>query len=207
MKEVYLYGAGGHAKVVAETLELSNITVKGVFDDNESLTSMLHLPVIGRYVSEKTVSESEIIITIGNNRIRKKVANEIPARFGTAIHPSAILSKTATIGYGTVVFAGVTVNSSSEIGKHAILNTQCSIDHECKIGDFTHISPLVALAGDVHVGEGTHVGIGACVIQGIRIGKWCTIGAGTVVISDVPDGATVVGNPGKIIKITEINTP
>lgn len=33
-----------------------------------------------------------------------------------------------------------------------------------------------------------------------KIGEWCTIGAGAVIIHDVPDGATVVGNPGRIIK-------
>ena len=34
---------------------------------------------------------------------------------------------------------------------------------------------------------------------GIKIGKWCTIGAGAVIIKDIPDGATAVGNPGRII--------
>ena len=66
--------------------------------------------------------------------------------------------------------------------------------------DFVHISPNAALAGSITVGEGTHIGIGASVIQGIKIGKWATIGAGAVIIRDVPDFATVVGNPGKIIK-------
>jgi acetyltransferase EpsM len=47
-------------------------------------------------------------------------------------------------------------------------------------------------------------GIGVYAIQGIKIGKWCAIGAGIVIIRDVPDGATVVGNPGRIIKIEEI---
>ena len=61
------------------------------------------------------------------------------------------------------------------------------------------------MAGHVEVGEGSHIGIGVSIIQGIKIGKWCTIGAGTVIIKDVPDGATVVGNPGKIIKIKDIS--
>jgi acetyltransferase-like isoleucine patch superfamily enzyme len=39
------------------------------------------------------------------------------------------------------------------------------------------------------------------VIPSIRIGKWCTVGAGTVVIRDIPDYATAVGNPAKIIKM------
>lgn len=70
---------------------------------------------------------------------------------------------------------------------------------------YVHISPNAALAGNVEVGEGTHIGIGTAIIQGIKIGKWCTIGAGAVIIKDVPDGAKVVGNPGKIIKIKDIN--
>ena len=63
------------------------------------------------------------------------------------------------------------------------------------------ISPNVSLAGEVSVGEGTHIGIGANVIPGIKIGKWATIGAGAVILKDVVDGATVVGNPGRVINI------
>ncbi|WP_449398442.1 hypothetical protein [Chryseobacterium wanjuense] len=95
---------------------------------------------------------------------------------------------------------GVTINAIVKVGRHCIVNTNASIDHDCILEDFVHISPNVALGGNVYVGEGTHVGIGVNVIQGITIGKWCTIGAGAVIISDVPDGCTVVGNPGRIIK-------
>ena len=94
---------------------------------------------------------------------------------------------------------GVVINARATIGKQVILNTGCSIDHDCFLEDFVHISPGVALAGNVRVGEGTHIGIGAVVIPGVKIGKWCTIGAGTVVLKDVPDGAMVVGNPGRMI--------
>lgn len=200
MKEIYLYGAGGHAKVIAEILELSGAAVKGVFDDNPDVTGLLHYPALGSFRQALLGKEARMIISVGNNRIRKEIAEKLHVPFGQAIHPSVILSRTATIGQGTAVMAGVTVNSETKIGKHVILNTQCSVDHDCRIGDFVHISPQVALAGDVKVGEGTHIGIGACVIQGINIGRWCTIGAGSVIIHDVPDGATVVGNPGRIIK-------
>jgi acetyltransferase EpsM len=66
-----------------------------------------------------------------------------------------------------------------------------------------HISPGAVLAGGVRVGIGSHIGIGAMVIPGKKIGQWCTIGAGAVIIEDVPNFATVVGNPGKIVKIVE----
>ena len=200
MKQVYLYGAGGHAKVIAEIIELTGEMLKGVFDDNPDVTTLLHYPALGSFSQDLLTEKDQVIISVGNNRIRKRIAEMLNVSFGQAIHPSVILSRTATIGHGTVAMAGVTVNSEANIGRHVILNTQCSVDHDCRIGDFVHISPQVALAGDVNVGEGTHIGVGACVIQGVNIGRWCTIGAGSVIIRDVPDGTTVVGNPGRVIK-------
>jgi acetyltransferase EpsM len=74
------------------------------------------------------------------------------------------------------------------------------------IADFVHISPNATLSGNVKAGEGSHIGAGATIIQGITIGKWCTVGAGAVVIKDVPDYATVVGVPARVINIkTELN--
>src|SRR5690606_34296370 len=204
MEEVYLYGAGGHAKVIAEILELQGTVVKGIFDDNENITELLDYPALGTFQPERVVDQTPVINSIGNNRIRQKIAENLGVSFARALHPSALISKRVTIGEGSVVMAGVTVNSEATIGRHVILNTQCSVDHDCRIGDYVHISPQAALAGDVRVGEGTHIGIGASVIQGISIGRWCTIGAGSVIIRDVPDGATVVGNPGRIIKMATV---
>jgi acetyltransferase-like isoleucine patch superfamily enzyme len=81
------------------------------------------------------------------------------------------------------------------------IDTAASIDRDNFIGDFAHVSPHATLCGHVSVGEGTHVGAGATVIQNIQIGKWCSIGAGSVVIRDIPDYATAVGNPARVIKI------
>ena len=81
-----------------------------------------------------------------------------------------------------------------------IINTAAIIEHDCNLEDFVHVSPSATLSGNVSVGTGTLIGTGAIVIPNIKIGNWCTIGAGAVIIDDVPDGATVIGNPAKIIK-------
>jgi sugar O-acyltransferase (sialic acid O-acetyltransferase NeuD family) len=193
---LYLYGASGHAKVVIEILEQRSKKIDGLLDNNPAITDLLGYPV-----SKKAPSSAyKLIITIGNNAIRKKIAESEAAEFETAVHPSANISARSAIGEGTVIMAAVNVNSCTLIGQHVILNTACTIDHDCVIGNFAHISPGAALAGNVQVGEGAHIGIGASVIQGITIGKWATVGAGAVIIHDVPDYAVVVGNPGKIIK-------
>ena len=53
------------------------------------------------------------------------------------------------------------------------------------------------------VTDGSWIGAGAVVKQYITIGKNYMIGADTVVLHDVPDGATVVGVPGKQINVNE----
>jgi acetyltransferase EpsM len=195
-----VYGASGHGKVIIEILENIQTPHIEIWDDADRAPVWEY--VVKKPLPSDVPVEDKMIISIGINATRKRVAERLKDRinFGTAIHSTAFLSKRAQIGEGTVIMASVTVNADVKVGKHCILNTSCSIDHDCVLGDYVHISPNAALSGDVQVGEGTHIGTGASVIQGVRIGKWCNIGVGTVVIRDIPDYATAVGNPAKIIK-------
>lgn len=198
---MYLYGASGHGKVIAEIAEENNVPIEGFIDSDQSKNKILDYTVI----HEIPTKHIDVVISIGQNATRKMIVNNNEQfNYLSLIHPKTTISKRAILDKGSVVMAGASVNSEVKIGKHCIINTNASIDHDCIIDDFAHISPNVALAGNVEVGEGTHVGIGACVIQGVRIGKWCTIGAGAVVIKDIPDYAVVVGNPAKILKYNNI---
>jgi len=198
--KTFLYGASGHAKVIAEILEENNIEIGGVFDDNTSIKNLLDYKCYGKVDLEK-LKNNKLIISIGINSIRKKIATSLPQiDFDIAIDKSANISKRATIGNGTIVMKGVSINSTTKIGEHCIINTNASIDHDCKLESFVHVSPNSALAGNVTVGEGTHIGTGVNIIPNLTIGKWCVIGAGAVIINDIPDYSVVVGNPGKIIK-------
>jgi len=197
--KISLFGASGHGKVILDILQSAGQTVAVVYDDHPKQPNLLGVPIVSTSGLDLAKIDS-LILSIGNNKVRKRLATKLNVTFAKAIHPSAILSKRIAIGDGSVIMAGVKVNPDAVIGKHCILNTGAIVEHDCNIGDFAHLSPGVALAGNVTVGEGTHVGIGSCVIQGITIGKWVTIGAGAVIIKDVPDYAVVVGNPGKIIK-------
>ena len=198
-----VYGASGHGKVIIEILESIGTPHIEIWDDADR-APVWEYPVKRPLAAGEPVND-KMVISIGVNATRKRVAQRIGSTisFGTAIHAAAYISKRTTIGEGTVIMAGAVVNADTRIGRHCIINTCASIDHDCVIGDYAHISPNATLSGDVQVGEGTHIGAGATVIQGIRIGKWCTIGAGAVIIKDIPDNATAVGNPARIIKLKE----
>lgn len=192
---MYLYGASGHAKVIIDILQAEGVVVEGLIDDNPNVTELLGFPVF-----HDAKGLSPVIVSIGINATRKKVVEKLSCAFGKAIHPSAVVSKFATIDEGTVVMQGAIIQSCASIGKHCIINTGASIDHECIIGDYVHISPHSTLCGNVQVGEGTWVGAGTTIIPGVKIGKWCVIGAGSVVSKNIPDGVLAVGNRCKVMK-------
>lgn len=195
-----LYGASGHAKVIADILRANGIAITKLFDDNDKIGELQ-----GIEVAKPAMTDEELIIGIGNNAIRKKIVQSNSYRYGVAIHPSAIVSPSAKIGEGTVVMAGAVINADAVIGKHCIVNTGATIDHECKIGDYVHISPNSSLCGNVKVGEGTWIGAGTTVIPGVEIGSWTTIGAGSTVIRNIESNVVAFGCPCKIIKHNDMN--
>ncbi len=195
---IYLYGAGGHAKVIIDILECCGKTVSGIFDDDPAKT-IWDFPNL-KFPGLFNFSSDELILSIGNNLIRKRIADTVNANYYTAIHPSAIISSYSAIGEGSVVMGGALINADARIGKHCIINSHASVDHDCILNDFVHISPNATLSGDVFVGECTHIGSGAIIIPGKKIGTNVTIGAGAIVITDIPDNTVAVGNPARIIK-------
>lgn len=193
---MYLYGASGHAKVIMDIINAQGDKVEGMVDDNPNLNEVCGVPVL-----HDATGLEPFIVSIGNCKIRKMIAEKLNCKFATAIHPSAVISPSAEIGEGSVVMAGAVINAEAKIGRHCIINTNASIDHECVIGDYCHIAPGCTISGDVHVGEGTWIGVGTTIIQGIRVGKNCYIGAGSVIVKDIPDNCKAYGVPCRIKEI------
>jgi sugar O-acyltransferase (sialic acid O-acetyltransferase NeuD family) len=201
---MYLFGAGGHAKVIIEIAERSEVRVEGLYDDNKDIVSLLGYPVVySQYLHETT--GMEFIISVGNNIIRKEISNRFRLRYVSFLaDPSSSISKRAELGHGSVVTGQAIINSGSRIGNHVIVNTSASIDHDCIISDYAHISPNATILGGTQIGTGAHIGAGAIVLPNLSVGSWTIVGAGAVVLQDVPDNAVIVGNPARIIKF---NTP
>ena len=92
---MYLYGAGGHAKVVAGILTSRGVRVAGVFDDNPPAAKLRIMEVrdgVQLLGGAFPKLDAPMIITIGHNGRRAELAALIDASFGTAIHPSAIIA-------------------------------------------------------------------------------------------------------------------
>ena len=202
MKDLIIYGAGGHAKVIADIAEQLNYKIKYFFEDSGEKSTFLDYDVNSDILElEKDLIECELIVAIGNNKVREAVYKRfINFSFTTLIHPSAIIGRGVELGEGSVLMAGVVINPFTQIGENSIINTNASIDHDCFIGAHSHVAPGVSVCGGVQVGKRCLLGVGASVAPGVKIGNDVILGAGAVVVSDVESNNTAVGVPARIKK-------
>jgi len=203
----YIYGAGGHGKVVLEAALSENYPVKGFLDDdsNKWNRKIANYPVFGNisYFDSLDKKEIRIIVAIGDNTLRQSKVFEFKdkgLKFQSVIHGKALVSTFSSLGEGSMVIAGAIINIDTFIGDHVIINTGATVDHDCLIQNFVHIAPGVHIGGEVQVGEGTLVGIGSAVKPGVKIGSWSIIGAGAVVTNDIPDRVIAVGIPARVVR-------
>ena len=118
-----LYGASGHAKVIIEILENSGIPIDGLFDDNPEIKSLYGYTCT--QFSERMMLNNKLIISIGDNKIRKLITEKMgDVKYGIAIDSTSILSKRATIGLGSVIMPGVIINSGTLIGCGTLVRTR-----------------------------------------------------------------------------------
>lgn len=211
MSGLLLLGAGGHAKVVAETALATGRYSRIAFLDDRctgpgQLPDRLDWPVIGPFATalDCHISQqfSSVLVAIGNAAVRLMWLQRLAAagyELPVLVHPTAWVSPSAQIGAASVVFAQVAIQAQVIIGSGAILNTGCSVDHDAHLGDCVHLCPGARLAGEVRVGHRSWIGIGASVIQQIRIGTDVTVGAGAAVVRDLPNGVTALGVPAKAL--------
>ncbi len=194
----YIYGAGGHGKVVWDALQKSSLKCEGFIDD-QALNQWIDLPVFASSFLND-IDDIELHIAIGNCKTREEIAKKFKNfKFVSIYHPDAIISSRAKIEVGTFLAAGSITSPDASVGKHSIVNHHVVIDHDCSIGDFCHIAPHVSLGGGVKVGQGVLIGAGAIVLPGIKIADYVTVGAGSIVTHDIASGITVMGNPARAI--------
>jgi len=130
-------------------------------------------------------------------RIELKNSYGIPDdRFCTFIHPSCIISKSASIGVGTVIMANTVVNPNAIIGNFCTIQSNITIGHDSKMGDYNFIATQ-STVGNIVMGSRNFMGINSCTNNFISIGDDCFVAMGSNVIKSVESGSKVMGNPAK----------
>lgn len=204
--DIIIIGNGGHSKVIQDIVTLQRrYTISAILDDQYEHVfekeGKIYAPI--REITNILTPKTKVIIAIGDNVTRKGLMKKLAiheSQYATIIHPTAIVSPTAKVGFGTVIMPRACINAEAIVGSHCIINTGAIVEHDVVVRNFAHISPNATLTGNVTVGEGTHIGSTATIIPQVTVGNWSIIGAGSTVITDIPSYSTAVGSPTRIVK-------
>ncbi|VAW70945.1 4-amino-6-deoxy-N-Acetyl-D-hexosaminyl-(Lipid carrier) acetyltrasferase, partial [hydrothermal vent metagenome] len=178
-KPVIILGAGGHAKVLINMLNLVGRPIIGIVDPFREVGFLLQdIKVLGddNIISSYSSAEIELVNGIGalpDKNIRWLLADKHRKqgfKFATVIHPSAMVANDVSLGQGVQIMAGSIIQPSVSIGTDSIINTGTIVEHDCVIADKCHLGPGVVFSGAVKIGEETYIGTGTSVINGINIG-------------------------------------
>ena len=218
MKKMIIIGGMGNGTVALSTIEDINEHKKeweilGFFNDFET-KSINEFPILGKVdygSAQKYMVYNDVyfLYTLISAKLNHKFIHKlhdlkIPIeKFATIIHPKAVISKFASIGYGVSIQPFVSVGPSVKIGNHIQIFAQSLIGHNSTLDNYSYITNNACVGANVHLKEGAYLGTNSSTLENITIGRWGLVGIGSVVIRDVPDFAKVVGNPSRIIGSTK----
>lgn len=205
--KVAIYGASSpHPALLLDACNYDNrFWFQGYIDDTMG-GERWGMPILGgrEKIPELAAQGVGFINTISSSGLaRYRVGRAIVDGGGTLvdmIYPETFRFEHGPGAYiqeGVHIQAGVTMGDNCTAHLGAIISHEVQIGHSCFIGAGT-------LAGRVQFGDGAYLGIGAVVFPDVKIGRWATIGAGAIVTKDVEDGAVVVGNPARVLRINPV---
>ncbi|MCG8476147.1 MAG: acetyltransferase [Cytophagales bacterium] len=207
---VIIIGANGVGRAALEIFTSHDIIVYGFLDDNEGIHNTLidDVSVLGFTDDDGFLSlvgkKCEVFVATDETELRRNIVEslngEYKAQPTNAVHQSAQLASSASIGHGNFINTQAAVGAGAKLGNHNLIHSSALLDYEVQVGDFVQVGAGAVLNAGVTVEDGAFIGSGATVVAGVKIGEGARIGAGSVVVSDVKKGEVVFGNPAASVK-------
>lgn len=208
---VGVFGSAGFGREVMplllQQLAETNREEEVVFVEPASAPSVNGIPVIAQEDFLRSTRPRHFVLAIANGAIRKQL---YVTALESGAEPLGIKARSAElvgdvgIGAGAILCGHSSITANTKVGLGFHLNISSYLAHDCVVGDFVTFGPNVVCAGNVIVQDGAYLGAGALIRQGTReypitIGAGAVVGMGAVVTSSVPAGATVIGNPARLL--------
>jgi acetyltransferase EpsM len=203
-QDIIIYGAGGHAVPIIDTLLLCGQRPRLIVDDDPAKAGQRLFDIeirqgndLPSFLSTGTL----IVVAIARNELRRQIVQRLTAAgvpFLGVRHPGSLVSPNAVVDTTVQILPGVIVNAEAVIGPHTILNSGAIVEHGARVGSFVHVGPGAILAGAACIDDNVFIATGAHVAPFVRVGRGSTLGAGGVALGDIPPNRLAVGTPAKV---------
>lgn len=209
MKNIAIYGFGGHGREVACMLKHINDQAPkwklvGFFDDGEAVgKSNRYGKVLGGIDSLNNYNEPiSIHIAIADIESRVQIVNQISnvkVEYPNIVAPNVLFLDYTTVklGIGNLISFNSYLGCDVQIGNFNILNGGVVIGHDTTLGSFNNFMPGTRISGGCSIGEYNFFGLNSMTIQGIKVGDNTRISAGSLISHNTQDGHLYLGNPAK----------
>jgi sugar O-acyltransferase (sialic acid O-acetyltransferase NeuD family) len=212
LKELYISGAGGFGREVADKVDSVNriapaYRLAGFVDDDTARRGgeVNGVPVLGgRDDLKRRAREREIyaVIAIADTKIKREIARDMAGivAWANIIHPTAVISARCEMGRGNILQALSSVGANARLGDHCAVNVGSAIGHDAVLGDRVSVMCLCAVNGGARLGDGAYLGSNVMILPGLTLGEEAFICAGSGVFRDVEDRAVMIGSPAERVR-------
>lgn len=204
--KIIIVGGNAGAKIAAEIFEI-NFPDSQIFYAETYLDKEKENQLVDDYKKVPELLREggyEYFIATGDNFQRAEIFKHIWTNTImeplNCIHPSAVISPSAKIGFGNLICPTAVIHTDADIENCTIINTGAIIEHDCRVKNYAQVSPNATLCGRVSIGEYSFIGAGSTIIPNKHVSNKSVVAAGSVVIDYVSQNVMVAGVPAKIKK-------
>lgn len=207
---IYLLGIGANSSVYMDLIEDCGHSIAGLYHYNHTRTgeSYSDTKIDGCFedlLNRSSLKGMNFALSMGDITVRKALYDRILAKgcnVPTLIHPTAIISKRASIGEGVIILPRSIVQADVSIGNNTVITIHTTIAHTSRIGNHCMISGHCIVGAYVHVCDSVQIGQGSTLVSGKVnvVGEHSIVGAGAVLREDVKPHSMYIGNPAIFIK-------
>ena len=163
MKNILIYGASGHAKMIVDiVLKNNEYNVIGFVDSYKPINEDIYgYKIIGNLDHLPSLIKQHhihgIVIGIGDNSTRQNAYQRIikiapTIEFVPVVHPTAVIANDVIVSKGAVIMPNVVINANAKVGEFCILNTKSSLGHDSTMANFSSLASGAIIGGNVKIG-------------------------------------------------------
>lgn len=204
MKRVFIYGAGGLGRDIAQIIsDIEDIKLLGFIDDYKKNDKLIDFDVFKYEYVKNKFNDFFIVIAFGDPRLRSEAYKKIKKdniRLVTIISKNSFVASDTEIGEGCIIYPFTIIASNVKIDDNIVISGNSSIGHDSQIDSNSFIGFNCSVGGNTRIGKNNFIGSGTHIKDELKIGNSNIIGLNSKVINSLSSNNIYYNENNQIVK-------